>query len=159
MDKATVKKIRNEFHHLCGEERGVMLPLRVMGPTTNYSFDETNCCLIWDDDSEILYIVMPNTVHTQTTDERLYPMSILTMDYDSITFISVVADRLSLDNFFKDKVEKGLTNETTRKRYFKDITDLYDPRTYTMGDPSPTTEKRPLRPDDEIVDKNATQFL
>ena len=47
----------------------------------------------------------------------------------------------------------------TRKRYFKDMTDLFDDKTYLMGQPSPTTEKRGLRPDDEIVDVNATKFL
>ena len=39
------------------------------------------------------------------------------------------------------------------------MTDLWDERTYFMGQESPTTEKRGLRPDDEIVDKNATRFL
>lgn len=159
MTKEQVIKLRKELHHLPGENREMNLPLRVMGPTTNYSFNEADCCFIWDDNSEILYIVMPNTVHTQTTDSRLYPMSILTMSYESITFISVVVDRLCLDNFFEDKVGKGLTNEKTRKRYFKDMTDLFDERTYFMGQPSPTTSKRGLNPDDEIVDKNATKFL
>ena len=159
MTKETVMKLRKEFHNLPGKERGVALPIRIMGPTTSYSFSEAECCFIWDDDNEVVYIVMPNTVHTNTIDSRLYPMSILTMDYDAITFMSVAVDRLCLDNFFKDKVNKGLTNEITRKRYFKDMTDLYDDNTYLMGQPSPTTEKRGLRPDDEIVDKDAVKFL
>lgn len=159
MTKETVIKLRREFHNLPGKERGVALPIRIMGPTTSYSFSEAECCFIWDDDNEVVYIVMPNTVHTNTIDSRLYPMSILTMDYDAITFMSVAVDRLCLDNFFKDKVGKGLTNEETRKRYFKDMTDLFDDKTYLMGQPSPTTEKRGLRPDDEIVDVNATKFL
>ena len=159
MNKETVIKLRREFHNLPGKERGVALPIRIMGPTTSYSFSEAECCFIWDDDNEVVYIVMPNSVHTNTIDSRLYPMSILTMDYDAITFMSVAVDRLCLDNFFKDKVGKGLTNEETRKRYFKDMTDLFDDKTYLMGQPSPTTEKRGLRPDDEIVDVNATKFL
>lgn len=159
MTKETVIKLRREFHNLPGKERGVALPIRIMGPTTSYSFSEAECCFIWDDDNEVVYIVMPNSVHTNTIDSRLYPMSILTMDYDAITFMSVAVDRLCLDNFFKDKVGKGLTNEETRKRYFKDMTDLFDDKTYLMGQPSPTTEKRGLRPDDEIVDANATKFL
>ena len=159
MTKETVIKLRREFHNLPGKERGVALPIRIMGPTTSYSFSEAECCFIWDDDNEVVYIVMPNSVHTNTIDSRLYPMSILTMDYDSIAFMSVAVDRLCLDNFFKDKVGKGLTNEETRKRYFKDMTDLFDDKTYLMGQPSPTTEKRGLRPDDEIVDVNATKFL
>lgn len=159
MTKETVIKLRREFHNLPGKERGVTLPIRIMGPTTSYSFSEAECCFIWDDDNEVVYIVMPNSVHTNTIDSRLYPMSILTMDYDAITFMSVAVDRLCLDNFFKDKVGKGLTNEETRKRYFKDMTDLFDDKTYLMGQPSPTTEKRGLRPDDEIVDVNATKFL
>ena len=159
MTKETVIKLRREFHNLPGKERGVALPIRIMGPTTSYSFSEAECCFIWDDDNEVVYIVMPNSVHTNTIDSRLYPMSILTMDYDAITFMSVAVDRLCLDNFFKDKVGKGLTNEETRKRYFKDMADLFDDKTYLMGQPSPTTEKRGLRPDDEIVDVNATKFL
>lgn len=159
MTKETIIRLRKEFHHLPGKERGMNLPLRVMGPTTNYSFSEVDCCFLWDDDNEVLYIIMPNTVHTQTTDSRLYPMSILTLDYEAITFLSVIVDRLSLDNFFKDKVAKGLTDEDTRKRYYQDMTNLFDDHTYLMGAPSPTTEKRGLRPDDEIIDKNATQFL
>ena len=159
MTKEQVIKLRKEFHHLAGDDRDMKLPLRVMGPTTNYSFSEVDCCFLWDDNSEILYVVMPNTVHTQTTDSRLYPMQILTLSYEAITFISVVTDRNSLDNFFKDKVNKGMTNEKTRKRYYKDMTDLFDERTYFMGQPSPTTEKRGLTPDDDIVDINATKFL
>ena len=154
MTKETVIRLRKEFHNLPGKERGVALPIRIMGPTTNYSFSESECCFLWDDANEVVYIVMPNTVHTNTIDSRLYPMSILTMDYDSITFMSVVTDRLC-----QDKVSKGLTNEETRKRYFKDMTDIFDERTYFMGEQSPTTEKRGLRPDDEIVDKDATKFL
>ena len=159
MTKETVIKLRKEFHNLPGKERGVALPISIMGPTTNYKFSEAECCFIWDDTNEVVYIVMPNTVPTNTLDSRVYPMSILTMDYEAITFMSVPTDRLCLDNFFKDKVAKGVTNEETRKRYFKDMTDIFDERTYFMGEPSPTTEKRGMRPDDEIVDKDATKFL
>lgn len=159
MTKAQIQKLRKEFHGLPGSDRGMNLPIRVMGPTTNYQWDEATSCFLWDDDSEILYIVCPNTVPTQTTDSRLYPMSIITLNYDAITFVEVAVDRLSLDNFFKAKISDGLTNEKTRQRYFKDMTDLWDEHTYFMGQPSPTTEKRGLRPDDEIVDPNATKFL
>lgn len=159
MTKTQVLKLRKEFHKLPGDERGMNLPIRVMGPTTNYQWDEATSCFLWDDDNEILYIVCPNTVPTQTTDSRLYPMSIITLNYEAITFIEVAVDRLSLDNFFKAKIVDGLTNETTRQRYFQDMTDLFDERTYVMGEPSPTTEKRGLKPDDEIVDQNATKFL
>jgi hypothetical protein len=159
MTKDTVIKIRKELHNLPGKERGVSLPLRVMGPTTNYSWSEADCCFLWDDGNEVLYIVMPNTVHTQTLDSRLYPMSIITIAYEDITFIGCAVDRYCLDEFFKDKVSKGLTNEETRKRYFKDMTDLFDDRTYFMGQPSPTTDKRGITADDEIVDENATKFL
>ena len=146
MTKAQVIKLRKEFHKLPGEDRKMNLPIRVMGPTTNYQWDEATSCFLWDDENEILYIVCPNTVPTQTTDSRLYPMSIITLNYEAITFMEVAVDR-------------GLTNEETRKRYFKQMTDLFDEHTYFMGQPSPTTEKRGLRPDDEIVDPNATKFL
>jgi hypothetical protein len=158
MEKSRLIKLRKELHNLAGEDRSA-LPIRVMGPTTNYWWDESTACFIWDDDNELLYIICPNTIQTSTTDSRLFPMSIITLEYEAITFVEVAVDRLSLDNFLKDKVSKGLTNETTRKRYFQDMTDLFDEHTYFMGQPSPTTEKRGLRPDDEIIDKNATQFL
>lgn len=158
MTKAQVISLRKEFHNLPGSDRNMNLPIRVMGPTTNYHWDESTSCFLWDDDAEILYIVCPNTIQTQTTDSRLYPMSIITLNYDAITFMEVAVDRLSLDNFFKSKVGT-LTNKETRDRYFKQMTDLYDERTYFMGQPSPTTEKRGLRPDDEIVNPDATKFL
>ena len=159
MTKETVIKLRKELHNLPGKERGVALPISIMGPTTNYKFSEAECCFIWDDANEVVYIVRSNTTPVNTLDSRVYPMNILVMDYESITFMSVPTDRLCLDNFFKDKVSKGLTNEETRKRYFKDMTDIFDERTYFMGEPSPTTEKRGMCPDDEIVDKDATKFL
>ena len=159
MTKEQVIKLRKEFHHLPGSDREMNLPIRVMGPTTNYMWDESTACFLWDDDAEILYIVCGNSIQTQTTDSRLYPMCIITLNYEAITFMEVAVDRLSLDNFFKDKVSNGMTNEETRKRYFQNMTDLFDEHTYFMGQPSPTTEKRGLHPDDEIVDKNATKFL
>jgi hypothetical protein len=157
MEKSRLIKVRKELHNLPGSDRGP-LPLRVMGPTTNYWWDESTSCFIWDDDNEVLYIICPNTIQTSTSDSRLFPMSIITLDYEAITFIEAPVDRLSLDNFLKDKVNKGQTNEETRKRYFKDMTDLNDERTYFMGQPSPTTEKRTLQPDDEIINKDV-QFL
>lgn len=159
MTKETVIKVRKELHNLPGKERGVSLPLRVICGDGNQKFSEASSCFIWDDSNEVLYIVMPNTIPTETCDSRLFPMDIYAIEYESIMFIDAPVDRLCLDNFLKDKVSKGLTNEETRKRYYKDMTDLFDERTYFMGDPSPTTEKRGLRPEDEIVDKNATKFL
>lgn len=159
MKKDLVIKIRKELHNLPGKERGVALPITIMGPTTNYHYSETDCCFIWDDTNGIVYIVTPNSEHTHTLDSRVYPMVVVTLDYDDISFMYVPVDRLCLDNFLKSKVNDGLTNEETRKRYFKDMTDLFDERTYFMGQPSPTTEKRGMRPDDEIVDKDAVKFL
>lgn len=158
MDKNTVIRIRKELHNLPGKERGA-LPLRIIGSDGNYSFSEADCCMLWDDDNEVVYIIAPNTVYTQTTDSRLYPMNVKVMDYEAIEMIGTVLDRLCLDNLLKSKVEAGLTNETTRKRYYKNMTDLWDERTYFMGKESETTEKRGLRPDDKIVDEDATKFL
>lgn len=159
MDKNTVIKIRKELHNLPSKERGMALPIRIVGSDGNYSFSEADCCMLWDDTNEVVYIICPNTVPTQTTDSRLYPMSVRVMDYASIEMIGTVLDRLCLDNLLKAKVGEGLTNEETRKRYYQQMTDLWDERTYFMGHESPTTEKRGLRPDDEIVDKDATRFL
>jgi hypothetical protein len=159
MDKNTVIKIRKELHNLPGKERSMALPIRIVGSDGNYSFSEADCCMLWDDTNEVVYIICPNTVPTQTTDSRLYPMSVRVMDYASIEMIGTVLDRLCLDNLLKAKVGEGLTNEETRKRYYQQMTDLWDERTYFMGHESPTTEKRGLRPDDEIVDKDATRFL
>lgn len=159
MTKAQVIALRKELHHLPGQDRQQNLPLRVMGPTTNYWWDESTALFMWDDDAEILYIVCPNTIQTSTCDERLFPMSVITLNYEAITFIEAPLDRHSLDKLLESKVTDGLTNQDTRDRYFKQMTDLFDDRTYFMGMPSPTTEKRPLRPDDEIVNPDATKFL
>lgn len=157
MEKAKLIKIRKELHNLEGKERG-FLPLRVWGPTTNFCWDESTECFMWDDENEVLYILMSNQVPAKTTDNQAFPMQILTIAYEDITFISVAVDRNALDNFMKDAVERNMTQESTRQRYFNDMTALYDPHTYMMGKESPTTEKRPVRPDDEIVNPDV-KFL
>lgn len=151
-------KIRKELHNLPGKERGMALPISVLGANTNYVWSEADSCFMWDDDNEILYIVMPNNTYN-SVDNRLYPMQIKTICYNEITVMSAPVDRLCLDHFMEDMVNRGLTNEETRKRYFNDMTKLFDLNTYTMGDPSPTTEKRGLKPDDEIINQNSTKFL
>lgn len=159
MTKEQVIKIRKELHNLPGKERGVALPLKVMGGDGNECFSEADVCMLWDDANELVYFIFPNTVETQTLDSRLYPMCVKVMDYTSIEFIGTVLDRLCLDNLLKAKVDEGLTNEETRKRYFMQMTQLQDERTYFMGQNSTTTEKRGLRPDDEIINIDATKFL
>lgn len=157
MELEQIKHVRKLLHHLPGEERS-NLPLRVMCSTTNYWWDESTSCFIWDDSNEMLYVICGNSIQTSTTDSRLFPMCVIAVPYSDVTFIEAPLDRLSLDNFLKDCVDNGLTNDETRKRYFKDMTDLNDERTYFMGQPSPTTEKRTLHPDDEIINKDV-QFL
>ena len=155
MEKAQVIKLRNLY-----KDAGYIVTCDNMKIFTNKAeSDDSLEYVLWDDANEVVYIICPNTVPTQTTDSRLYPMSVKVMDYASIEMIGTVLDRLCLDNLLKAKVSEGLTNEETRKRYYKQMTDLWDERTYFMGQESPTTEKRGLRPDDEIVDKNATRFL
>lgn len=158
MTAATLIALRKELKHLptkgVAQKGNATLPLRIVGPNANYAFSEAECCFIWDDDNEVVYIVMPNTVHTQTTDSRLYPMSIMALEYGSIEFVSVPCARNELDYFLDTKEQAGQVGSATRQRYFNDLTDLADPRTYTMGEPSPTTEKRPLNPDDEIISKD-----
>lgn len=159
MTKESVIRLRKEFHNLPGSKERGPLPISIMLAATNYRLSEAECCFLWDDANEVVYVVRHNTTPTNTLDARVYLMNIMTVEYSDILTMSVPADRLSLDNFFKDKVGKGLTNEETRKRYFKDMTDAFDERTYFMGEPSPTTEKRGMHPDDEIVDKDAINYL
>jgi hypothetical protein len=155
MKASTVIALRKELKYLPGQGKprsdGARLPIRIVGPNTNYAFSEADCCFIWDDDNEVVYIVMPNTVHTQTLDSRSYPMSILAMEYDAIQFMSTVCARNELDYFLSTKESDSLVGSETRKRYFQDLTDLNDPRSYAMGMPSPTTEKRDLEPGDEVI--------
>lgn len=158
MTKEQIIKIRKQLHNLPGKERGMMLPISILGANTNYVWSEADSCFMWDDDNEILYIVMPNNTYN-SVDNRLYPMQVKTICYNEITVMSAPVDRLCLDRFMEDMVDRGLTNEETRKRYFEDMTKLFDLNTYAMGDPSPTTEKRGLKPDDEIINQNSTKFL
>lgn len=155
MKKSTVIALRKEFKYLPGQgskrDDGARLPIRIMGPTSNYSFSEVDCCLIWDDDAEIVYIVMPNTVHTQTTDSRAYPMSILAMEYEAITFMSTVCARNELDYFLSTKEADSLVDAETRQMYYDSLTALNDPRSYAMGMPSPSTSKRQLNPGEGVI--------
>ena len=157
MDAEKVKKLRKELHNLSGD-RGVPLPIHIELAASNHLYREEDCLFLWDDANEVVYVVCNNTQYTNTTDERLYPMNIWAISYDEILQMSVPVDRLCLDNFLASKVGT-LTNEETRKRYYNDITALYDDTTYLMGGVSPTTAKRGLKPDDEIVDKDANRFL
>lgn len=150
MTVETVKKLRKELHHLVNDDRNTYLPLLIMFATTNYVLDESTSLCIWDDVNEILYAVSPNTIETSTLDSRVLPSRIDAYPYENILKMAVRVDRSCLDNFLKDKVAKGLTDELTRKEKFKEMTDLFDERTYFMGQPSPTTEKRGIRPDDQI---------
>lgn len=155
MKKQTVIALRKELKYLPGQGSkradGARLPIRVVGPNANYAFSEAECCFIWDDDNEVLYIVMPNSVHTQTLDSRSYPMCILTMDYESITFMSTVCARNELDYFLSTKETDGLVDAETRKMYYDSLTALNDPRSYAMGMPSPSTSKRPLQPGEDVI--------
>ena len=158
MTKEQVQLVRKQLHNLPGKERGMMLPISILGANTNYVWSEADSCFMWDDDNEVLYIVCPNQTWN-SVDNRLYPMQIKTIGYNEITVMSAPVDRLCLDRFMEDMVNRGLTNEETRQRYFSDMTKLFEPETYMMGQPSPTTEKRGLRPDDEIINQNSTKFL
>ena len=107
MTKEQVIKVRKELHNLPGKERGVALPLKVIGGDGNACFSEADVCMLWDDANELVYFIFPNTVETQTTDSRLYPMCVKVMDYASIEFIGTVLDRLCLDNLLKAKVDEA----------------------------------------------------
>lgn len=142
MTKESVIAQRKFLHGLISD-RDVTLPIAIQladGPTI---LDETDCCFCWNDEEEVVYVVSSNTQYTATTDNRLLPMRIRAVPYDSIMVMYTKADRNILDHFFKEMVDKGLTNEETRKHYFQEMTNLWDPETYLMGQPSPSTEKTP----------------
>lgn len=159
MEANLVKKIRKELHHLVNDDRDTYVPLLIMFCTTNYVLDESTALCLWDDTNEILYAVASNTVETGTLDNRSLPMRIDAYPYENILKISAKVDKLCLDNFLTDKVSKGLTDESTRKRYLKHMQELNDERTYVMGSPSPSTEKRGSRPDDNMFDEKALKTL
>lgn len=166
MTLENVKKIRKELHHLVNADRDqfddngnrtISIPL-VIRVNTSYLIDEMTCCVLWDDENEIIYSVELNMEQSGPLN-TICPMCVKAYPYESIECIYARLDRLTLDNFFKGAVEKGITTEAVRKRYFDQVEKIYDPRTYVMGQPSITTEKRELVPDDIVMNKEAYKTL
>lgn len=166
MEKSKVMEIRKRFHHLCNADRDIKdsngnatinIPL-VIRVNTSYLIDEMTCCVLWDDDQEILYSIELNLEPSGPLN-NICPMCVKAYPYESIEVIYARLDRTCLDKFFEYAVGKGLTTEETRKRYFDQMTAIYDPMTYAMGMQSTTTEKRPLEPDDTIISKESYKTL
>ena len=166
MEKEDVMRIRKELHHLAPADRDktdrdgnrtINIPL-IIRVNTSYLIDEMTCCVIWDDDNEILYSVEYNNASDDPL-RNICPMTVKAYPYSSIELIQARLDRLTLDNFFNQMVGRGLTSNEVRERYNKQVADIYDPETYMMGAPSPTTEKRDLRPDDVVINKESYKTL
>ena len=168
MELEDVKKVRSRLHNLISD-RNISLPLQIDLGDGVHLYDEMMSCFCWDDNEGVVYIVSSNTVPTATNDGRLFPMEITAIPYESIMTISIKADRNVLDHFFDYAVKTGISDEKTRKHYFNEITSLYDPETYLMGNESPSTEKTPdpyvnrknrdLQFKDQPIDPNALHTL
>lgn len=166
MTKENVIKVRKQLHHLVNADRDqtdeagnktISIPL-VIRINTSYLVDEMSCCVLWDDDNEILYSVELNQEPSGPLN-HICPMCVKAYPYESIEVIYARLDRITLDNFFEEAVAKGLTSEATRKRYYDQMEKIYDPNTYVMGIESATTEKRGLTPDDVILNRESYKTL
>lgn len=166
MDKEDVMRLRKELHHLAPADRDkkdkdgnttINIPL-IIRVNTSYYIDEMDSCVIWDDDNEILYSIEYNN---DTTDplKIICPMQIKAYPYSSIELIAARVDKHTLDSFLGTMVERGLTSNAVRERYRQQMQEISDPRAYLMGQPSTTTEKRGLTPDDVVMNREAHHTL
>lgn len=166
MKKEDVIRIRKELHHLSNADRDqldkdgnrtINIPL-IVRVNTSYNIDEMTSCVIWDDTNEIIYVVEYNN---DTTDplNTICNMQIKAFPYSSIEMISARADKLTLDKFFEDKVKLGLTSEAVRKHYNRLMQEISDPRSYVSTGPYSSTEKRGMRPDDIVMNRDAYKTL
>ena len=86
-------------------------------------------------------------------------MYIRAYSYSSIEQISARLDKNCTMNFLNAKKDIGLTTQATCDRYAEQMTKIYDDNSYLMGQPSTTTDKRGLRPDDKILNQEALKTL
>lgn len=160
MEKNEVVRLRQMMHHLYPSDRRINnpdgaatihIPL-IIRVNTSYYIDEANCCVIWDDEHEILHSVEYNNESTDPFRD-ICPMVIKSYPYSSIELISARVDAQCLDKFFEQMVNKGLVSNSTRERYIRQLVETYDPATYLMGE-SPSTKKGPMDPNDKIMDND-----
>lgn len=172
MTKEQVISLRKEFHHLSqpdrdqverdrnGNETGnitINVPL-VVRVNTSYLLDEMTSCIIWDDDNEIIYALETNNEPAGPLN-YICPMYVRAYSYESIEQISARLDKMCTMNFLNAKKDAGLTTQATCDRYNEQLTKIYDDHSYMMGQPSKTTEKRGLKPDDIMLNKEAYKTL
>ena len=166
MTKEQVISLRKEFHHLCQADRDqkdkdgnttINIPL-VVRVNTSYLIDEATSCVIWDDNNEIMYALEYNNEQRGPFD-YICPMYIRAYPYTSIEQISARLDKNCTMNFLNAKKDIGLTTQATCDRYAEQMTKIYDDNSYLMGQPSTTTDKRGLRPDDKILSQEALKTL
>lgn len=172
MTKNQVISLRKELHHLSqsdrdqiekdkdGNETGnktINIPL-VIRINTSYLIDEMTSCVIWDDENEIIYALETNNEPSGPLN-HICPMYLRAYPYASIEQISARLDKNCTMNFLNSKKNLGLTTQATCDRYAEQMTKIYDDHSYMMGQPSTTTEKRGLKPDDVILNKEAYKTL
>ena len=176
MNTESVIKQRKFLHNLI-QDRDVSVPLVIDLGDGTHVYEETFSCFCWNDEDEVVYIVSANTSVTATNDNRLLPALIEAIPYESIMTMKARVDRNVLDHFFKEMVDKGLSDEDTRKHYFNELTKIYDAETYLttksldsdIGDSYKSTEKRPdpyvnregrdIELKDQILDPDALHTL
>jgi hypothetical protein len=172
MTKEQVIFLRKELHHLSQPDRDqvekdkdgnetenitINIPL-VIRINTSYLIDEMTSCVIWDDNNELIYAFETNNEPSGPLNQ-ICPMYVRVYPYSSIEQISARLDKNCSMNFLNGKKDLGLTTQATCDRYAEQISKIYDDRSYIMGQPSTTTEKRSLKPDDVILNKEAYKTL
>lgn len=166
MDKASIIKLRKELHHLCAADRDqkdkdgnttINIPI-VLCMNNEYLLDEMDCCVIWDDDNEVVYGLFPNTGEPGPLN-TICPMVVRAYDYEMIQWMQARVDKNCTMRFLKSKLDAGLTSQAVLDRYNKQLTEINEPESYMMGQPSPTTEKRGLKAEDKVMNETAYKIL
>lgn len=172
MTKEQVIALRRELHHLVKADRDqpeltkdqqktgnitINIPL-VIRVNTSYLIDEMSSCVIWDDTNEVLYALTTNMEPSGPLNS-ICPMMVSAYSYASIETIQARLDKNCTMNFLNAKKDAGLTTQVVCDRYMEQMQKIYDDRSYLMGQPSTTTEKRGLKPDDIMINKESYKTL
>lgn len=145
METSTVKALRKELHQLSqrvNPDKKIDIPIIIAIDHGNTVLDELNSCILWDDANEVFYSIEYNN---DVNDKLgiICPVRIRAFHYSSIISLTARVDLNTLMDFFDTKIDDGLTSEETKEKYRRYLMDMKDPRSYFMGDPSPSTTKGP----------------
>lgn len=172
MTKEQVIALRKELHHLSKADRDqpekdkdgnptgnttINIPL-VIRINTSYVVDEMSSCVIWDDTNALFYALNINQEQSGPLN-NICPMMVSVYPYESVETIQARLDKNTTMNLLNAKKTAGLTTQVVCDRYNEQLQKIYDDRSYLMGQPSTTTDKRGLKPDDVVMNREAYKTL